>query len=76
VEPFRRGYRQRVGQGTGLGLSIVRTIVAAHGGRLNVNAIDGGGLAINISLPSSPESDGVGRKARGESQPAGSQSWV
>jgi signal transduction histidine kinase len=53
LEPFRRMASERTGiaGGAGLGLSIVRSIVAAHGGRLHVEAGEDGGLAADVSLP-------------------------
>jgi signal transduction histidine kinase len=55
LEPFRRMARERTGVvgGAGLGLSIVRSIVAVHGGRLDVRAGDKGGLIVDIALPGS-----------------------
>lgn len=38
-------------QGMGLGLSICRTIVEAHGGRMRVGAVDGGGTIFSFTLP-------------------------
>jgi signal transduction histidine kinase len=37
--------------GTGLGLSIVRTIIANHGGTLDVDSCEGCGTAITVRLP-------------------------
>ena len=37
--------------GMGIGLSIARTIVEAHGGRIWVEARDGGGAVFCVSLP-------------------------
>lgn len=58
LEPFRRAARQRVGAGNGLGLSIVRTIVAAHDGRLALHALPDGGLRVTVTLPSCVEQAG------------------
>jgi signal transduction histidine kinase len=51
-EPFRRGGGVRTGsdRGTGLGLSIVRSVVAAHGGRIEAHAVPGGGLTVTVEL--------------------------
>jgi signal transduction histidine kinase len=49
TEPFRR--LDRGAGGFGLGLSIVRSVVAAHGGTLEVTAPDDGGLVVHIELP-------------------------
>ena len=38
-------------QGMGVGLSISRTIVEAHGGRIWVEAAEGGGSAFRFTLP-------------------------
>ncbi|HEY0806639.1 MAG TPA: ATP-binding protein [Pseudonocardiaceae bacterium] len=55
LEPFRRMASERTGiaGGAGLGLSIVRSIVAAHGGRLHLAAGETGGLITDIALPGS-----------------------
>ena len=37
--------------GTGIGLALCREIVDAHGGRLAIEARDGGGIAVEIWLP-------------------------
>lgn len=46
-EPFHSSK----GNGMGLGLSICRTIVEAHGGKLWAESPDGGGAALNLTLP-------------------------
>ena len=40
------------GGGVGLGLYIVKAIVEAHGGRLSVDSVVGGGTTVSFSLPS------------------------
>jgi signal transduction histidine kinase len=52
-QPFRRLGADRTGsdRGSGLGLSIVASIVAAHGGTLDLQARPAGGLRIAITLP-------------------------
>ena len=50
---FARAYaggNSRTG-GFGLGLSIVRTIVEAHGGRIDVQSREGAGTTFEIELP-------------------------
>jgi two-component system phosphate regulon sensor histidine kinase PhoR len=37
--------------GTGLGLSIVRTIIANHGGVLDIDTREGHGTAVTVRLP-------------------------
>jgi signal transduction histidine kinase len=54
-EPFRRGGTDRTARtGAGLGLSIVRAAVTAHGGRVQAEAVPGGGLAVTVHLPGAP----------------------
>jgi signal transduction histidine kinase len=43
--------RARPWGGTGLGLSIASAICEAHGGNISASNRDGGGLAIQISIP-------------------------
>ena len=51
-EPFRRlGAERLAGRGAGLGLSIVRSVVAAHGGRIAARPRPGGGLVVEVFLP-------------------------
>lgn len=51
-EPFYRSRRdKRFPQGMGLGLSIARDLVAAHGGRLQVESTPGTGSRFTILLP-------------------------
>jgi signal transduction histidine kinase len=54
AQPFRRLGADRTGsdQGSGLGLSIVAAIAEAHGGTLDLQARDGGGLRVCVELPS------------------------
>ena len=59
-EPFRRGSGRTVSDGVGLGLSIVRAIATAHGGRVEAAAnVDGGGLAVRVTLPLHRAGDGA-----------------
>ena len=54
-EAFRRLGADRVAgsgvRGAGLGLSIVRSVVAAHGGRIAARPRPGGGLVVEVFLP-------------------------
>lgn len=52
VEKSRAGGRS----GSGLGLAIVREIVAAHGGRVDVQSVVGLGTRFTVSLPLAPSS--------------------
>jgi signal transduction histidine kinase len=40
-----------VGKGTGMGLSVAQTIIANHGGKLEVNSIYGDGATFYFDLP-------------------------
>jgi len=57
-EPFRRlAGRTGSPDGVGLGLSIARAVSIAHGARLDVRGLDGGGLEVSVALRQ--ENDGV-----------------
>jgi signal transduction histidine kinase len=60
TEPFRR-LNRGVG-GFGLGLSIVRSVVVAHGGKLELEARPGGGLQLHVVLPALPRVTIVSKK--------------
>ena len=53
TQPFRRIGAARTGsdKGAGLGLTIISSIVDAHGGTLELAALDGGGIRVAVSLP-------------------------
>jgi signal transduction histidine kinase len=51
TEPFHRLERRRGRRGAGVGLSIVSAVAAAHGGRLELSAREGGGLVADVELP-------------------------
>jgi two-component system sensor histidine kinase SenX3 len=55
-EPFYRGKEVMAAQihGNGLGLSLVKHIVAAHGGRVNVESKVGQGSQFIVRLPVAP----------------------
>ena len=59
-EPFRRHAADRTshGAGVGLGLSIVRSITAAHRGTVRARPRPGGGLIVEIDLPTAPSPAG------------------
>jgi Histidine kinase-, DNA gyrase B-, and HSP90-like ATPase len=50
-EPFRRGRGRITSGGVGLGLSIVRSVAHAHGGRVAAHSRTGGGLVVEVTLP-------------------------
>ena len=54
AQPFRRLDADRTGsdKGSGLGLSIVAAIAEAHGGTLDLQAREDGGLRVCVELPS------------------------
>jgi signal transduction histidine kinase len=54
AEPFHRGDHSRLGgdrDGVGLGLAIVTSIAGAHGGGLDLEPREGGGLVATFALP-------------------------
>ena len=57
AQPFRRLGADRTGsdEGSGLGLSIVAAIAEAHGGTLDLQARDGGGLRVCVELPATAD---------------------
>ncbi|HEV2376856.1 MAG TPA: ATP-binding protein [Streptosporangiaceae bacterium] len=57
--------------GTGLGLSIVRTIVANHGGEMDVQSDEGHGTLVTIRLPLSSEGADAGADRHPEMEALG-----
>jgi signal transduction histidine kinase len=53
TQPFRRIGPERTGQddGAGLGLAIVASIAEVHGGALDLQPLEDGGLSVAITLP-------------------------
>jgi signal transduction histidine kinase len=58
-EPFYRveSSRNRETGGTGLGLTIARSVAEAHGGRLTLQNLAGGGLEARLTLPRSQRAE-------------------
>ncbi|WP_267277843.1 sensor histidine kinase [Arthrobacter sp. CDRTa11] len=61
---FERFYRADTSRtretgGSGLGLAIVAAIVGSHGGSVRVEATDGGGATLVVSLPMRQDADGL-----------------
>jgi two-component system OmpR family sensor kinase len=59
---FERFYRAdssrtRESGGSGLGMAIVAAIVGTHGGHVEVTPTEGGGLTVQVTLPSEPRHD-------------------
>ncbi len=50
-EPYFRSGHQPSSVHVGLGLGIVRTITQLHGGSVELQDRDGGGLVVAVSLP-------------------------
>jgi signal transduction histidine kinase len=65
AQPFRRIGAERTGSdnGVGLGLSIVAAIANAHHGTLSLQARDGGGLRVAVTLPVAAQPATAGQPA-------------
>jgi len=50
-QPFARGERARTGKGSGLGLAIVYRIAEMHGGKIELDNREQGGLEVSFRLP-------------------------
>jgi signal transduction histidine kinase len=61
AEPFERLSREADARGAGLGLSIVRAVSEAHGGSLDIEPREGGGLVVSVRLPRRPAKTGGSR---------------
>ena len=59
-QPFFRvdKSRSRAHGGVGLGLSLVWEIAALHGGRLQIESVEGEGTAVTVRLPAADGKEG------------------
>ena len=51
---FDRFYKGRASRGSGLGLTIARNLVAAHGGEIRAESVEGKGTTVTVTLPLLP----------------------
>ena len=71
-EPFHRLEERTSQAGFGLGLAIVASITTAHHGAITARARPGGGLAVTVTLPSTPDDEhGDFRSGDGAAEVAG-----
>ena len=66
LEPFQRLGRG-AGQGAGVGLSLVRAVAEVHGGTVQLEPRDGGGIVAEVRLPMTPVRTGSARRPAGPS---------
>jgi PAS domain S-box-containing protein len=59
-----------VGVGSGLGLSICRSIISAHGGRIEIESEIGKGTVVRVTLPAAESTDTVTPARRTQEAPA------
>lgn len=55
--PFFRGSNARLAEGNGLGLTLVQRVAMAHGGNVDAENAEGGGLRVILRLPLLREGD-------------------
>jgi signal transduction histidine kinase len=54
LEPFERAHPRSVATGPGLGLAVASTVIRRRGGRLWLEAADGGGTVARLTIPDEP----------------------
>jgi PAS domain S-box-containing protein len=59
-----------VGVGSGLGLSICRSIISAHGGRIEIESEVGRGTIVRVTLPAAESAELAAPSRRGNEAPA------
>lgn len=50
--------RARAGGGSGMGLALCEKIAALHGGRLQIESVEGEGTAVTVRLPAADGKEG------------------
>ena len=63
--------RARAGGGSGMGLALCEKIAALHGGRLQIESVEGEGTAVTVRLPAADGKEGgaaVGTNGRNGSR--------